>query len=156
MPVFPLRFSEYLHFVEQDDLITQINHLPDTVSDDLVSIIPQAFAELERFLAFGGYPEVVLAPTAEKKDVLTSIFDLYVKKDLVDFLKIEKVSHARKLIRHLAVNHGQETSYSHLAQVAGINEKTARNYVDILKETFIVTVHPPTQNPTPKTQNRSS
>ncbi len=143
LPVFPLRFSEYLHFVEKDDLITQINHLPDTVSDDLVSLIPQAFAELERFLVFGGYPEVVLAPAAEKKDVLTSIFDLYVKKDLVDFLKIEKVSHAKTLIRHLAVNHGQETSYSHLAQVAGINEKTARNYVDILKETFIVTVHPP-------------
>jgi predicted AAA+ superfamily ATPase len=47
------------------------------------------------------------------------------------------------LIRHLAVNHGQETQYSQLSQVAGIDEKTAKNYMEILKETFIITVHTP-------------
>jgi len=143
LPVYPLSFLEYLHFIEMYELIRQVRNLPEIDSDNLTALIPDAFNELERFMVYGGYPEVVLAPDKEKQEVLTSIFDLYVKKDLVDFLRIERVSHAKTLIRQLAVNHGQETSYSQLAQVAGINEKTAKNYVEILKETFIITVHPP-------------
>jgi predicted AAA+ superfamily ATPase len=94
-------------------------------------------------LIYGGYPEVAQVKEQEKREVLASIFDLYVKKDLVDFMKVDRIKHAKVLIRHLAVNHGQETSYSRLAQVAAIDEKTAKNYVEILKETSIVTVHPP-------------
>lgn len=143
LPVYPLRFTEYLHFIEKDDLIRQVSNLPEIDSDNLGALMPEAFTELERFLVYGGYPEVVLTPDDEKPEVLTSIFDLYVKKDLVDFLKIDRISHARTLIRNLTVHHGQETSYSQLAQMAGINEKTAKNYIEILKETFLITVHPP-------------
>ncbi len=143
LPVYPLSFPEYLHFIEKDDLIRQIRNLTDIDSDNLEALIPDAFTELERFMVYGGYPEVVLTPDDEKPEVLTSIFDLYVKKDLVDFLKVDRISHARTLIRNLAVNHGRETPYSQLAQVAGINEKTAKNYIEILKETFLITVHPP-------------
>ena len=47
------------------------------------------------------------------------------------------------MTRQLAINHGQESTYSGLAQVAGIDEKTVKNYLEILKETFVITVHPP-------------
>jgi len=140
VPIYPLSFAEYLNFREQYDLIQQLERLSNIRSDSLPKLIPDAFRELEQFLIYGGYPEVALAPASEKRDVLESIFDLYVKKDLVDFLKIERISHAKTLIHQLAVNHGQETKYSQLAQVAGIDEKTAKNYLEVLRETFIITV----------------
>jgi len=30
-----------------------------------------------------------------------------------------------------------------MAQVSGVDEKTVKNYIEILKETFLVSVHPP-------------
>lgn len=96
-----------------------------------------------RFLVFGGYPECALVEDREKPEVLNSIFDLYVKKDLVDFLKVEKIRLAKTLIQQLAVNHGQTTQYSQLSQVSGMDDKTTKNYLEILKETFLITIHNP-------------
>lgn len=143
--VYPLSFQEYLHFRERNDLVNKLQKLSTVQSDNLDRLLPDVYEEFYRFLIYGGYPEVaqVKEQELEAKEVLASIFDLYVKKDLVDFLKVDRIKHAKTLIRHLAVNHGQETSYSQLAQVAAIDEKTAKNYVDILTETFIITVHPP-------------
>ncbi len=141
--IYPLSFREYLHFIERDDLIQTIDNISNVQSDNLPKLIPDLFQELSRFLIYGGYPEVALTADNEKQEVLASIFDLYVKKDLVDFLKIDRIQHAKTLIRHLAINNGQETQYRQLSQVAGIDDKTARNYLEVLKETFIISVHPP-------------
>ena len=105
--IYPLNFREYLHFIEQPDLIQKLDNLPNLKSDRLFELIPEAFRELERFMIYGGYPEVALVPDNEKQEVLASIFDLYVKKDLVDFLKVDRIQHAKALIRRLAVHHGQ-------------------------------------------------
>jgi predicted AAA+ superfamily ATPase len=141
--IYPLSFSEYLNFIEKDDLIQQIDRLPEIRSDNLTDLMPEVFQALEKFLIYGGYPEVVLSSDKEKADVLVSIFDLYVKKDLVDFLRVERIKHAKTLIRHIAVNNGKEAKYSEMAQVAGIDEKTVKNYIEILKETFLISVHSP-------------
>ncbi|MFO7830864.1 MAG: ATP-binding protein [Desulfuromonadaceae bacterium] len=141
--VYPLSFQEYLHFRERDDLGNKLQNLLTVQSGNLDELLPDVYEEFYRFLIYGGYPEVAQVEEQEVKEVLASIFDLYVKKDLVDFLKVDRIKHAKMLIRHLAVNHGQENSYSQLAQVAAIDEKTAKNYVEILAETFIITVHPP-------------
>jgi len=141
--IYPLSFSEYLNFIEKDDLIQQINRLPEIRSDNLTDLMPEVFQALEKFLIYGGYPEVVLSGDKEKADVLVSIFDLYVKKDLVDFLQVERIKHAKTLIRHIAVNNGKEAKYSEMAQVSGIDEKTVKNYIEILKETFLISVHSP-------------
>jgi hypothetical protein len=141
--IYPLSFSEYLNFIEKDDLIQQIDRLPEIRSDNLTDLMPEVFQALEKFLIYGGYPEVVLSNDKEKAGVLVSIFDLYVKKDLVDFLRVERIKHAKTLIRHIAVNNGKEAKYSEMAQVAGIDEKTVKNYIEILKETFLISVHSP-------------
>ena len=141
--IYPLSFQEYLHFRNRDDLGDKLQKLLTIQADNLDTLLPEAFEELYQFLIYGGYPEVTQVKEREKREVLASIFDLYVKKDLVDFLRVERIRHAKTLLRHLAVNHGRETSYSRLAQVAAIDEKTAKNYVEILMETFIVTIHPP-------------
>lgn len=141
--VYPLSFLEYLHFCNRDDSVDKLKKLSNVQSDKLSSLLAEEYGYLEDFLIYGGYPEVALVPQKEKGDVLTSIFDLYVKKDLVDFLSVERISHAKAIINSCAVNHGQETKYSRLAQRAAIDEKTAKNYLEILKETFILSIHPP-------------
>jgi predicted AAA+ superfamily ATPase len=141
--IYPLSFQEYLHFRNRDDLGEKLQKISTVRTNNLDVLLPELYAELCRFLIYGGYPEVAQVEEPEKHEVLASIFDLYVKKDLVDFLKVDRIKHAKTLIRSLAVNHAQETSYNRLAQIAAIDEKTAKNYVEILTETFIVTVLPP-------------
>lgn len=141
--IYPLSFEEFLHFKQKDDLIDQLHKVADITSDSLPSLMPELYQELEEFLIFGGYPEVTLSTQNEKKKVLESIFDLYVKKDLVDFLNISKIKNAKTLINYLALNHGQEINYNKLGQIASLDSKTSKNYLEILKETFLIVVLSP-------------
>jgi len=141
--IYPLSFEEFLNFKEKNDLIDQLHKVADINSDSLPTLMPELYKELREFLIFGGYPEVALSAQNEKKAVLESIFDLYVKKDLVDFLDIDKIKNAKTLINHLALNHGQEINYNKLGQVASLDSKTSKNYVEILKETFLITLLSP-------------
>ena len=69
-------------------------------------------ALLSEFLIFGGYPELVLKKKPEEKmAVLESIFDLYVRKDLVEYLKVKDIMGVKKLIEYVAVNNGQKIKY---------------------------------------------
>ena len=52
---------------------------------------PELKREIEEFLVYGSYPEVVLTKEIEKQRVLESIFDLYIKKDLIEYLNIKKL-----------------------------------------------------------------
>jgi len=141
--IYPLNFSEFLFFRKKDALIEKIKNLSFVSSVEVNKLLPEAYHELEIFMTYGGYPEVALSEDKEKKEVLSSIFDLYVTKELVDYLKIEKIKHAKTLIQLLAVNNGCETKYSNLAQASGIDEKTVKNYMELLKETFLITIHSP-------------
>jgi len=141
--IYPLSFKEYLHFIGRDDLIIKIENLSEIKSDSLTELIPELYNELNNFLIYGGYPEVVLTKCSEKRDVLSSIFDLYVKKDLVDFLNFDKVKNVKMMIDFLAVNNGQQVSYNRLSQICGLDDKTVKNYLEILKETFLIKINTP-------------
>ena len=92
-------------------------------------------------MIFGSYPEVVLTPKPEDKiKILNSIFDLYVKKDLVEYLNVSKILNVKRLIEILSVNHGQKIKYEELAQICSIKEYEVKNYIEILQETFLIQV----------------
>lgn len=141
--IYPLCFEEYLQFIQAQERIERLRNIADITSKKLNHLVPELYQDFEEFLIFGGYPEVVLADKAEKKDVLNSIFDLYVKKELVDYLQVEKVKNAKMLIQYLAVNNGNLTRYNALGQAAGLDDKTVRNYIEILEETFLIKVLKP-------------
>ena len=95
---------------------------------------------LKEFMVFGSYPEVVLiSKPQEKIKILNSIFDLYVKKDLIEYLNIKRILHVKKLIEILSVNHGQKIKFEELAKVCSLKEYEVKNYIEILKETFLIT-----------------
>jgi predicted AAA+ superfamily ATPase len=96
--------------------------------------------ELEEFLIYGSYPEVTLIGENEKQRILESIFDLYIKKDLIEYLNIEKISNVKKLIEYLAINNGQKIKYEEISQVCSLDYKEVLNYLEILEETFLIRI----------------
>lgn len=142
--LYPLNFREFLIFKDQQALIPKLEQLSKIKSNNFLELIPNLKKYLEEFLIFGGYPEVVLAKTKiGKQEILESIFDLYVKKELVDYLKIEKIQQAKVLIEQIAVNHGAIANYATYGQRAGLDAKTVKNYLDILQETFLIKILKP-------------
>ncbi len=141
--IYPLSFAEYLQFHEKTDLLEQTNNIANIKGVQLSKITKELRKELEEFLVFGGYPEAALAKKDEKPKILEGIFDLYVKKDLIEYLNIKKIANVKKLIEFLAINHGQKIKYDELCQVSSLDYKEVLNYLEILEETFLIkTIRP--------------
>jgi predicted AAA+ superfamily ATPase len=135
--LFPLNFEEYLVFKQKEYLIKNLRKIREFKTAVDVYKSQELYAELEDFIIYGGYPGVVLEKK-EKKEKFKSIFDAYIKKDLVDYLKIEHFIGAKKLIETLAINNGEICNYNQYSEYAGINAVTVKNYIELLKETFII------------------
>lgn len=141
--IYPLDFEEFLSFKKNNIVLAHYKNIQNLQSLDVD--LPASFlAYLHEFLCFGGYPELCLAKgDEEKKMLLTSIFDLYLEKDIMNFSGIENIVAFKKLVEYLAVNNGQIVSYNKLAALLGIHNKTLRSYISLLEETYLIkTIRP--------------
>jgi predicted AAA+ superfamily ATPase len=95
--------------------------------------------QLERWLVYGTYPEVVIAEDPKiRKDYLDELVGAYLYKDI---LEMEGLRHADKLVdllRLLAFQIGQEVSLSELASNLSINRETVERYLDLLEKSFVI------------------
>ena len=95
--------------------------------------------ELETFLLFGTYPDVVLAEArAAKVDIVREIAGSYLLKDILAF---ERVKSARKiwdLLKLLAFQVGREVSFNELATSLAVSAKTVQHHLDLLEKAFVV------------------
>lgn len=95
--------------------------------------------EIETLLVFGNYPEVVSRPSFdEKREALQEISSSYLYKDILGFQKVKSPDILVKLLRALALQIGSEVSYTELANISGIDKKTAERYIDILEKNYIL------------------
>lgn len=139
--LFPLDFEEFLWFREKKELSENLKNINKLSGENLQPALREYHALLEEFLIFGGYPEVALKSGQEEKiSVLSSIFDLYVKKDLIEYLKIEKVLETKKLIEFLAVNNGQKIKYEELSAATSLRVHEIKKQIEILEETYIIEI----------------
>lgn len=137
--IFPLDFEEFLMFKGEDTLAQNMKNIGKLKGENLSSSVKEYRKFLEEFMIFGGYPEVVLKTSNEEKiQVLSSIFDLYAKKDLVEYLKIEKILPVKRLIEFLAVNHGQKIKYEDISKVCSLGYNEVKKYLEILSETYLI------------------
>jgi predicted AAA+ superfamily ATPase len=137
--LYPLDFEEFLWFKGKDSRL--LSNTASLEGEQLNKSIPELNELLEEFLIFGGYPEVVLQKEAkEKQKAIESIFDLYIKKDLVEYLKIEKILNTKRLIEHLAINNGQKIKLEEAGRISGLDFNNLREQIEILKETFLINV----------------
>lgn len=137
--IFPLDFKEFLIFKGKKDLVGNLVNIKKLSGEDLSASLKEYRSFLEEFMIFGGYPEVVLKNSKEdKQKVLASIFDLYVKKDLLEYLNVEKILNVKRLIEFLAVNNGQKIKHEELSKVSSLGFKDTKKYIEILSETYLV------------------
>lgn len=95
--------------------------------------------ELETLLIFGGYPSVVTDPGLEEKKIaISKISNNYLYKDLLKFQNLKSSDVVRKLLEALALQIGNEVSYTELGSLIGVSKQTVESYIDILEKAFII------------------
>ena len=142
--VYPLDFEEFLWFKEEREGLQQFKNAGKIKGENVLRPTAKLHSLLSEFLIFGGYPELVLKTKQEEKiAVLESIFDLYVRKDLVEYLNVKNVMAVKKLIEYVAVNNGQKIKYEEIGKITGLEFIEVRNYLEILKETYLISIIKP-------------
>ncbi len=129
--IYPLDFEEFLTFKNiNTDKLKKIQIFKGTLP------VAEYKKEIEEYMQYGGYPEVVLLKN--KKEILASIFDTFIKKDLVDYLNIKEILGVKKLIQYLAINNGQKLNITDIAQQLNLKREQIENYLEVLEETYIL------------------
>ncbi len=99
---------------------------------------PLAIAEANRRLPaalhFGGFPEVITAPTeADKVAILQNYKNTYFARDLLQLANIENADGLMAMLHYLAVSLGSHTDVSNAARESGLSHPTARKYLNVLQ-----------------------
>ncbi|MDR1016837.1 MAG: ATP-binding protein [Coriobacteriales bacterium] len=113
--MFPLTFSE---LVKQDGLIT-------------------SKANLEHYLIYGCYPEVVCTPGKERQ-LLNQIANENLYKDVFMWEEIKRPSNIVDLLKALAYQVSSQVSISELAKLSHLDAKTVNRYLMFLEQSFVV------------------
>ncbi|MFW5846704.1 MAG: ATP-binding protein [Nanoarchaeota archaeon] len=94
---------------------------------------------LENYLAFGGFPEVVLEDSKEKKEILLQqYFEDIIHKDIIDRHNIRNTKQVFNLARYLVSTSGSKVSINKLSKVFGISKETISNYLDYMMGAFLL------------------
>ena len=94
---------------------------------------------LEHWLVFGGYPEIVAAESkSEKIRLLEELAQSYLFKDILELEQVKSSKILMDLLRLLAFQVGREVSLSELGQQVGVDTKTVGRYLDLFEKAFVV------------------
>jgi hypothetical protein len=117
--LYPLSFLE-LYEHEKYDTIATASYLND-------------------ILRFGSYPHIFDLPNnSEKESYLLELANDYLYKDILEYQEIRNPEQLRKLLVALALQIGQEVSYTELASLVDIDQKTVLRYLDLLEKSFVI------------------
>jgi predicted AAA+ superfamily ATPase len=99
---------------------------------------------LSERLIYGGYPEVLLETTTERRrrklELLTTS---YLYRDVLMFNNIKSPEILTKILQALARQVGGEVSYNEIAGLVGIDRKTVMSYIRLLEQAFVIFRLPP-------------
>lgn len=96
-----------------------------------------AQGQLEQRLIYGMYPDVI-NQTGNEKDILTQLTSSYLYKDILSYRGLRKPELLEKLLQALALQMGNEVSFSELGRLLEVDKKTVMSYLDLLEKAFIV------------------
>lgn len=106
----------------------------ELVEDTNVLIEEQA---LEKRLIYGTYPDAINYP-GEEKELLLNLANSYLFKDILSLTGIRKPLQLEKLVQALALQIGNEVSYTELGQMIEADKLTVERYIDLLEQCFVV------------------
>ncbi len=94
---------------------------------------------LESYLLYGMYPDVLLAEGAEKKvRILQELASSYLYKDILQLTNIKHSDKLVRLLKLLAFQAGSLVSVHELAKSLELSHETINNYIDLLEKGFII------------------
>lgn len=94
---------------------------------------------LEDYLIFGSYPDSINANSREDKSAyLTELVDSYLLKDILAVDNIKSPKELRDLLKLLALQVGNQVSFSEIGGQIGWDNKTVARYLDLLEQCFII------------------
>lgn len=98
--------------------------------------------QIELRLRFGMYPDVI-TNLGNETEILKTLADSYLYKDLLTFNSIRKPQILEKLLKALAYQIGSQVSYNELSKLLGIDKNTVSNYIHILEQAYVIFRLPP-------------
>jgi predicted AAA+ superfamily ATPase len=111
---------------------------PFTQSELSESVI-EANQLLSDKMVYGLYPQVYLAKSQqEKQDILMSIRNGYLLKDILSLDNRKDTVFILNLLRLISFQVGNDLSYNELASSLNVNKKTVQRYLDILEKAYIL------------------
>jgi len=94
---------------------------------------------LEQYLIYGMYPEVLTAPDRNTKiDYLLELRNSYLLKDILETENIRNADQLHNLLKLIAFQIGKEVSLNELSNSLDISKHTVRRYLDLLEKAFIL------------------
>ena len=90
---------------------------------------------LEYRILYGMYPEIIKSNDLR---LLKQISSDYLYKDILSYSHIRSHEAIVKLLQALALQIGQQVSFTELASLTGIDKKTVESYVEILEKSFVI------------------
>ena len=101
---------------------------------------------LEEFILKGGFPRSVLEKELEVSfEWRSSFIRTFLERDLAVWRGFSSSS-MQRLWQMLAHYNGQNINYSALGNSLGMSHSSIRNYIDLLKSTFMIDLIPPTSS----------
>lgn len=96
-------------------------------------------AQLERWLIWGGYPDMVTAPNPDlRARFLGELVGSYLYRDILELEGIRRADKIVDLLRLIAFQIGQEVSIAELATKLALNRQTVERYLDLLEKVFVI------------------
>ncbi|MDE6409788.1 MAG: ATP-binding protein [Muribaculaceae bacterium] len=92
---------------------------------------------LESRLIYGSYPDV-LTHQEEAKELLRTLADSYLYKDILELDEVRKPVILQKILVALALQLGSEVVYNEVARTVGSDPKTVERYIDLLEKCFVI------------------
>jgi hypothetical protein len=94
---------------------------------------------LEEYIAYGGYPAVVLAENeGERRRVLENLFTTFILRDVRETFGILKDEQMVRLIRTLAAQTGNIVNYQELSSHTGIEVRELKRLLTLLEKTYVI------------------
>ena len=94
---------------------------------------------LEEYMKFGGFPEIVLEKSEEKKTtILQQYFEDIIHKDIIDRYNIRNTKLIIDLARYLVSASGSKLSINKLSKTFGTAKDTLRTYINYMIDAYLL------------------
>jgi len=135
--LFPLDFEEFLWFNGIEVPFKNEFHKKEQHRNKIQYEHLKPF--YNEYLQFGGFPQVVLAKTKEKKKLyLNDIFNSYFEKEVKSLSDFKNIKAFRDLLLLLIRRTGSKLEVSKLASLLGLSRPTIYSYLSFLEKTYFI------------------